>query len=173
MSYTTGWFDYTLIIGCYKLLLVKGVLSLYVVLGLTSVLFCTVSGLLVKKKGLTILILHMKDGDEWYFTVRKFDGPVPAYTLLVNYEGFAEGKRTFTCFFHKIQCQGLQCNTPVSFCECSLEVEWTMSAFVTFSLRSHKIPILEVFVFQYSIHRTRTPHPRGILWSSFLTFLPP
>jgi hypothetical protein len=36
---TIGWFDYTLINGCYKLLLVKGVLSSYVVLGLTLVLF--------------------------------------------------------------------------------------------------------------------------------------
>lgn len=31
-----------------------------------------------------------EDGEEWYFTVRKFSGPLPAYTLPVNYEGFAE-----------------------------------------------------------------------------------
>jgi hypothetical protein len=34
----------------------------------------------------------VKDGEEWYFTVRKFSGPLPAYTLPVNYEGFAEGR---------------------------------------------------------------------------------
>lgn len=38
------------------------------------------------------LPLGAKDGEEWCFTVRKFNGPLPAYTLLVNYEGFAEGK---------------------------------------------------------------------------------
>uniref|UniRef100_A0A7I4BRX7 Pyruvate kinase n=1 Tax=Physcomitrium patens TaxID=3218 RepID=A0A7I4BRX7_PHYPA len=31
-----------------------------------------------------------EDGEEWCFTVRKFNGPLPAYTLQVNYEGFAE-----------------------------------------------------------------------------------
>ncbi|KAG0557636.1 hypothetical protein KC19_11G145300 [Ceratodon purpureus] len=31
-----------------------------------------------------------EDGEEWCFTVRKFSGPLPAYTLPVNYEGFAE-----------------------------------------------------------------------------------
>lgn len=89
----------------------------------------------------------MKDGDEWYFTVRKFDGPVPAYTLLVNYEGFAEGKGTSTFFFHSIQCQRLQFNAPIPSCECSLDVKWTMSASVSFSHYPHKIFTLVVFVF--------------------------
>ncbi|XP_024361194.1 pyruvate kinase isozyme A, chloroplastic isoform X2 [Physcomitrium patens] len=31
-----------------------------------------------------------EDGEEWCFTIRKFNGPLPAYTLPVNYEGFAE-----------------------------------------------------------------------------------
>lgn len=49
--HTIRWFDYMLLNEWYKLLLGKGVPSLvstdfmYVVLGLTSVLFCTVSGL--------------------------------------------------------------------------------------------------------------------------------
>jgi hypothetical protein len=35
--------------------------------------------------------LWMKEGEEWFFTVRTFEGPLPAFTIQVNYEGFAEG----------------------------------------------------------------------------------
>lgn len=35
-----------------------------------------------------------EDGEEWCFTVRKFSGPLPAFTLPVNYEGFAEDVKT-------------------------------------------------------------------------------
>ncbi|OAE35003.1 hypothetical protein AXG93_1864s1310 [Marchantia polymorpha subsp. ruderalis] len=31
-----------------------------------------------------------EDGEEWTFTVRQFDGPLPPCTIQVNYEGFAE-----------------------------------------------------------------------------------
>lgn len=41
----------------------------------------------------------VKDGEEWCFTVRKFSGPLPDFTLPVNYEGFAEG--TFSMTFSR------------------------------------------------------------------------
>ncbi|CAM6105342.1 unnamed protein product [Calypogeia fissa] len=34
--------------------------------------------------------VHAEDGEEWCFTVRQFDGPIPANTIQVKYEGFAE-----------------------------------------------------------------------------------
>lgn len=35
-----------------------------------------------------------EDGEEWCFTVRKFSDSLPAFTLPVNYEGFAEDVKT-------------------------------------------------------------------------------
>ncbi|KAL3700893.1 hypothetical protein R1sor_018915 [Riccia sorocarpa] len=33
---------------------------------------------------------HAEDGEEWIFTVRQFNGPLPARTIQVNYDGFAQ-----------------------------------------------------------------------------------